>query len=37
MASQDFDYYIENMKSFPDCQEFPDDTLSDVLQHNFNA
>uniref|UniRef100_A0A914CCL0 Vacuolar protein sorting-associated protein 54 C-terminal domain-containing protein n=1 Tax=Acrobeloides nanus TaxID=290746 RepID=A0A914CCL0_9BILA len=31
LVSQDFAYYMENMKTLPYCQEFPNDTLSDVL------
>ncbi len=29
-------YYVENMRPFPDCKSFPDDTLSDVLMKRNN-
>lgn len=31
LVSQDFAYYMENMKTLPNCDHFPDDSLSDVL------
>jgi len=36
MAGEDFSYYVENMRAFPDCKSFPDDTLSDVLMKRNN-
>jgi vacuolar protein sorting-associated protein 54 len=31
LASADFDYYIENMRALPNCENFPNDTINDVL------
>uniref|UniRef100_A0A915D155 Vacuolar protein sorting-associated protein 54 n=1 Tax=Ditylenchus dipsaci TaxID=166011 RepID=A0A915D155_9BILA len=36
MANQDFAYYVENMKAFPDCQSFPEDTLSELAFAKFH-
>ncbi|CAD5225421.1 unnamed protein product [Bursaphelenchus okinawaensis] len=30
MAVQEFNYYMENMRSLPDCLEFPDDSLASL-------
>jgi vacuolar protein sorting-associated protein 54 len=29
-VAQDFLYYVENMRAFPGCEDFPEDTLNDV-------
>uniref|UniRef100_A0AC34FHI5 Vacuolar protein sorting-associated protein 54 C-terminal domain-containing protein n=1 Tax=Panagrolaimus sp. ES5 TaxID=591445 RepID=A0AC34FHI5_9BILA len=30
LASADFDYYVENMRALPNCENFPNDTINDV-------
>jgi hypothetical protein len=32
MAGQEFAYYVENVRAFPDCKTFPEETIADVLQ-----
>uniref|UniRef100_A0AC34F5Y1 Vacuolar protein sorting-associated protein 54 n=2 Tax=Panagrolaimus sp. ES5 TaxID=591445 RepID=A0AC34F5Y1_9BILA len=31
LASADFDYYVENMRALPNCENFPNDTINDVF------
>jgi delta-aminolevulinic acid dehydratase/porphobilinogen synthase len=30
LAVQDFNYYLENMRTFPDCLTFPEDSIASL-------